>query len=58
MLFPAGFERMDTNGTLDQYLASLQWGQFKTRTKPAPGNHEWNTLNAQGYRDYFGPALL
>jgi hypothetical protein len=46
-------------GTLAQYLASydLAWGKFKDRTKPAPGNHEWYTANAQGYRDYFGPGV-
>jgi hypothetical protein len=30
------------------------WGRHKARTRPAPGNHDWNTANAQGYRDYFG----
>jgi hypothetical protein len=49
-----------TNGTLAQYQASydLQWGKFKARTRPAPGNHEWYTANAQGYRDYFGTGVL
>jgi Calcineurin-like phosphoesterase/Fibronectin type III domain len=45
-----------SDGTLAQYLASYdqEWGRFKVRTRPAPGNHEWKTENAQGYRDYFG----
>lgn len=30
------------------------WGRHKARTRPAAGNHEWITGNAQGYRDYFG----
>jgi acid phosphatase type 7 len=30
------------------------WGQFKDRTKPAPGNHEWETADAAGYTAYFG----
>jgi acid phosphatase type 7 len=30
------------------------WGSFKNRTSPTPGNHDWNTQNAQGYRSYFG----
>jgi hypothetical protein len=49
-----------SSGTLAQYLASydLQWGRFRDKTKPSPGNHEWNTANAQGYRDYFGPSFL
>ncbi len=29
------------------------WGVHKARTKPSPGNHEYNTLNATGYYDYF-----
>ena len=30
------------------------WGQHKARTRPAPGNHEYETLGAQPYFDYFG----
>ncbi|MEO8252691.1 MAG: metallophosphoesterase [Chloroflexota bacterium] len=30
------------------------WGRHKADTHPIPGNHEWLTANAQGYRDYFG----
>ena len=31
------------------------WGRVLNRTiLPAAGNHDWNTPNAQGYRDYFG----
>jgi acid phosphatase type 7 len=30
------------------------WGRFEWRTKPVPGNHEYETPNAQGYFDYFG----
>jgi acid phosphatase type 7 len=30
------------------------WGQFKERTKPAPGNHEYETEGASAYFDYFG----
>ncbi len=32
------------------------WGQFKERTKPVPGNHEYYTEGADGYFDYFGKA--
>jgi chitodextrinase len=47
-------------GTLAQYLASyeLEWGRFKEATKPSPGNHEWKTPGAQGYKDYFGASFL
>jgi hypothetical protein len=46
-------------GTLQQYLASYDttWGRFKAITRPAPGNHEWYTPNAQGYRDYFADTI-
>jgi hypothetical protein len=30
------------------------WGQFKVRTRPAVGNHEYNTPGAGGYFRYFG----
>ena len=32
------------------------WGQFKDRTRPAPGNHEYKSGNAGGYFNYFGAA--
>ena len=32
------------------------WGRHKARTKPAPGNHEYNTPGATGYYGYFGAA--
>lgn len=32
------------------------WGQFKDRTKPVPGNHEYRTEEARGYFSYFGEA--
>ncbi len=32
------------------------WGQFKERTRPAPGNHEYETGGASAYFDYFGKA--
>ena len=30
------------------------WGRFKARTKPIPGNHEYETPGASGYWNYFG----
>ena len=30
------------------------WGRFKDRTKPVPGNHEYETEGATGYFEYFG----
>jgi hypothetical protein len=32
------------------------WGQFKERTRPSPGNHEYETPGASGYFQYFGNA--
>jgi hypothetical protein len=32
------------------------WGPYKSRMKPAPGNHEYNTSGATGYYGYFGAA--
>jgi len=33
------------------------WGQHLSSMYPAPGNHEWITSNAAGYRSYFGARL-
>ena len=30
------------------------WGRHKSRTRPVIGNHEYNTIGASGYFDYFG----
>ena len=30
------------------------WGRFLDRTRPAPGNHDYNTAGAAGYFAYFG----
>jgi acid phosphatase type 7 len=32
------------------------WGQFKSKTYPSPGNHEYYTAGAPGYYGYFGAA--
>jgi hypothetical protein len=32
------------------------WGRFKDRTRPAVGNHEYHSRNADAYFDYFGAA--
>jgi hypothetical protein len=33
------------------------WGQFKSRTRPAIGDHEYATPNASGYFNYFANQL-
>lgn len=32
------------------------WGRHKARTRPAPGNHDYETAKAAGYFGYFGSA--
>lgn len=32
------------------------WGRHKSRTRPAPGNHEYDPGSASAYFDYFGSA--
>lgn len=46
------------DGTLSQYRSSYDrtWGRFKQRTRPVPGNHDYETKGAAGYFDYFGTA--
>lgn len=46
------------DGTLSEYQSCYEptWGRHKARTRPAPGNHEYNTPNAAGYYAYFGAA--
>jgi hypothetical protein len=44
------------SGTSKQYVNCYKptWGKYKDRTKPVPGNHEYQTSNASGYFHYFG----
>src|ERR671917_1558042 len=46
------------HGTAENFEECYEptWGQFKERTKPTPGNHEYNTEGARAYFDYFGDA--
>lgn len=32
------------------------WGRFKDRTRPVPGNHDYEADGAEAYFDYFGDA--
>lgn len=45
-----------SNGLYEDFLASYadNWGRFKTKTYPAPGNHEYDSQGAAGYYKYFG----
>jgi hypothetical protein len=44
------------NGTFDAFVASYDpsYGRVQDITRPAPGNHEYNTDGAAGYYQYFG----
>ncbi len=46
------------NGAYTKFLASYDpsWGRLKAITKPAPGNHDYETDGAEGYYRYFGDA--
>jgi PKD repeat protein len=46
------------DGTSRQYVECYaeSWGRHRSRTRPAPGNHEYNTPSAAGYFAYFGAA--
>lgn len=47
-----------SGGTLSEYQNCYgpTWGRHKDRTRPVPGNHDYNTAGAEGYYDYFGNA--
>lgn len=44
------------NGALTKFNTSYHptWGRVKSITRPAPGNHEYQTSGASGYFSYFG----
>ncbi len=39
-----------------QRVFDATWGQFRSKTFPVPGNHEYNRVGADGYYAYFGAA--
>jgi hypothetical protein len=54
-VFTAG-DNAYPDGTASDYASCYDpsWGRHKARTRPAPGNHDYNTSGATGYYDYFG----
>ncbi len=46
------------DGTLTQFndCYGPTWGRHKSRTRPAPGNHDYHVAGAAGYYTYFGAA--
>ena len=45
-----------TNGTPQEFAECYapSWGEFREKTYPSPGNHEYGTPGATGYFEYFG----
>lgn len=46
------------SGTAKQFhdCYDPSWGRHKARTRPSPGNHDYQTANAKPYFDYFGAS--
>jgi 3',5'-cyclic AMP phosphodiesterase CpdA len=44
------------DGTVAEFTNCYEpsWGRHKSRTRPAPGNHEYQTPGATGYFEYYG----
>jgi hypothetical protein len=56
-VFTAGDNAYE-DGSAEDYASCYapSWGRHKSRTRPAPGNHEYYTPGAVGYFGYFGSA--
>ncbi|HEY6207486.1 MAG TPA: PKD domain-containing protein, partial [Gemmatimonadales bacterium] len=56
-VFAAG-DNAYPDGTLSNFTNCYgpTWGRQKARTRPIPGNHDYNTSGASGYFQYFGAA--
>jgi acid phosphatase type 7 len=57
VVFTAGDNAYET-GTPEEFQQCYEptWGRHKDRTRPAPGNHEYETPSGAGYFRYFGPS--
>jgi len=57
VVFTAG-DNAYQNGSSSDYATCYDptWGRHKGRTRPSPGNHEYNTPGGTGYYGYFGAA--
>jgi hypothetical protein len=56
-VFTAGDNAYE-NGSPDQFRECYDpsWGRHRDRTRPAPGNHDWEMSGLVGYLGYFGEA--
>ena len=59
VVFTAG-DNVYQDGTIEEYEQCYHptWGRHRDRTRPAPGNHEYGTGNADGYFTYFGAVFV
>ncbi len=57
IVFTTG-DNVYSSGTAEEFAQCYDptWGRHKDRTRPAPGNHDYNTSDATGYFGYFGEA--
>ena len=57
VVFTAGDNAYES-GTIQEFEQCYgpSWGRHKDRTRPALGNHEYKTGNANGYFQYFGAS--
>ena len=57
-VFTAG-DNAYNDGTPTEFATCYEpsWGRHKSRTKPALGNHDYNTASAAGYFGYFGAGV-
>ncbi|HYT72635.1 MAG TPA: Ig-like domain-containing protein, partial [Gemmatimonadales bacterium] len=54
-VFTAGDNAYSSGSTSDYANCyDPSWGRHKARTRPSPGNHDYNTSGASGYYTYFG----
>jgi len=56
-VFAAG-DNAYVNGSATDYRDCYDpsWGRHRSRTRPVPGNHEYQTPGAAGYFEYFGAS--
>lgn len=57
VVFTAG-DNAYSDGELEEFEECYgpTWGRHRARTRPAPGNHDYETDDAAGYFGYFGDA--
>jgi hypothetical protein len=55
LAFTAG-DNAYPDGSASDFMNKYEptWGVFKNKTRPAPGNHDYHTSGASGYKNYFG----